>query len=142
MRTTEELHAYEHEGPYCARSNLMLAMTRADVQWVREALVEFMTYQQAKPWVDEDADSWDPPDTTDDAIKARIADYLGFAYEKAENERGISAIRSVVKLRAWVWLLGDDDFLAAFDAAPDHSYGRPTLDVVAARIPPKETNDG
>jgi len=55
--------------------------------------------------------------------------YYGFALGKIENERGISAERSVIKLREYAWLMGRDDVVAAMDAAPYPSYGAPKVAV-------------
>ncbi len=45
---------------------------------------------------------------SDDAIRKQCIEYMSFAWEKANNGRGISAGRSLSHYRAWMWLLGED----------------------------------
>jgi hypothetical protein len=54
-------------------------------------------------------------------------DYYHFALGKIADERGISAERSVVKLREYAWLMGRDDVVDAMDAAPYPQYGAPKV---------------
>ena len=44
-----------------------------------------------------------------DIIK-EMEEYLSFAFEKATDERGISANRSLLHYQNWFWLIGDQDF--------------------------------
>lgn len=37
-----------------------------------------------------------------------MLDYMEFAWDKANNGRGISAMRSMHHYMAWTWMLGDD----------------------------------
>ena len=53
--------------------------------------------------------------------------YLTFAIGKILAHRGISASRSVTKLRELAWLLGRDDVVAAMDAAGYPTYGAPIV---------------
>lgn len=53
--------------------------------------------------------------------------YLSFAIGKIVDHRGISASRSVDKLREFAWLLGRDDVVAAMDAADYPQYGAPKV---------------
>jgi hypothetical protein len=46
----------------------------------------------------------------DDAILAKCKDYMAFAWEKANSCRGISAGRSLMHYKAWLWMFGRDDF--------------------------------
>lgn len=45
---------------------------------------------------------------SDDAIRKQAIEYMPFAWEKANNGRGISAARSLMHYKAWLWLLGQD----------------------------------
>jgi len=45
---------------------------------------------------------------TRENIIAQMQDYIDFAFEKAENQRGISAERSIWKFKQWLWVLEDD----------------------------------
>lgn len=77
------------------------------------------------------ADLWQA--CTEESIKAVILDYLPFAWEKANNCRGISANRSIAHFVAWFWLLGDAAFAdALFD---DYEfYGKPQLVRISERV--------
>jgi hypothetical protein len=64
--------------------------------------------------------------STIDDIKREMAEYLDFAWDKCENERGISANRSIMHYQAWFWLIGEDGW---DDLMDDYrSYGRPQLE--------------
>ena len=63
----------------------------------------------------------------DDAlVKARAIDYMPFAWEKANDQRGLSAGRSLNHFSAWLWLLGateeEVEKLREYD-----EYGKPHL---------------
>ena len=55
-------------------------------------------------------DGFAPDLTSDDAIRACCIDYMPFAWEKANGSRGISAWRSLAHYKAWLWMLGTDEF--------------------------------
>lgn len=57
--------------------------------------------------------------------------YYAFALTKMTNHRGLSASRSVDKLREYAWLAGRDDVVAAMDAAPYEQYGAPQVKAYA-----------
>lgn len=71
-----------------------------------------------------------PLELNREKIVAKMRDYINFAWEKANDERGISASRSVLHYVAWTWLAGDREFSAEIermgieDYAP---YGKPIL---------------
>lgn len=55
----------------------------------------------------------------------RMEDYLPFAYDKAEDKRGLSADRSIQHYIAWAWLI-DDEFYKWLENEYEtnyHSYG-------------------
>ena len=79
------------------------------------------TKEDAEPW-----ESWDGK-TLEEAARS----YLEFAYDKATDHRGISANRSVDKMREFAWLLGRDDVVEAMDAAEYVQYGAPKLKACA-----------
>lgn len=51
--------------------------------------------------------TWDDK-MTDDVIKKQIKEYLPFAWEKANNCRGLSAQKTFAHFKTWLWLLGYD----------------------------------
>lgn len=77
-----------------------------------EVLLEFLTYEQAKPLLKPDYDGKDwpkPLPLTREIVVEKMREYMSFAWDKAENHRGISASRSVDKMHAWTWLIGEDN---------------------------------
>jgi hypothetical protein len=62
-------------------------------------------------------------------------DYMVFAWGKAEDERGLSASRSIQKLSAWLWLLNRDDLVTVItDDNLYNPYGSPALIEVCNQI--------
>lgn len=74
---------------------------------------------------DADLTDWPNAYDSDEAVYTRMKDCMSFAWDKALNERGISATRSIMHYMAWLWLVGEDDF----DDLMDNycSYGKPQL---------------
>lgn len=99
-----------------------------------EVLVQALDYDYAKPYLKDDvsAAEWDVDRLSDTEKEAR--NYLAFAIGKIEDERGISAERSVIKLREFAWLLGRDDAVAAMDAADYGWYGDLKVRAFAAAL--------
>jgi hypothetical protein len=66
---------------------------------------------------------------TPEAAHAAAVDYMDFALGKANNQRGISAYRSLCHYAAWLWLCLEDADYAAFDESWEHytDYGLPQL---------------
>lgn len=97
----------------------------------RGTLLEYVAFADARPYLKDDAtaEQWgDVKPLTHEQVLADLHDYLPFAIEKAEDERGLSAIRSISRMRAWVWLLGDDDLYAFLMDDDNYSpYGMPML---------------
>lgn len=100
----------------------------------------------AAGFLKEDAteEAWgDPKPRNGDGLRQEAKDYLSFAFGKAEDHRGLSAGRSVAKMRAYLWLMGNDAALAEYDAAPYRNYGVPQLLVAAKHLgveaPPDDT---
>ena len=65
-------------------------------------LVSFLDYEHAKQFVVDSVtrESW----IQEFDSKKNIVDYLDFAWDKANNCRGISANRSIEHFLAWIWL--------------------------------------
>jgi hypothetical protein len=99
----------------------------------REVLIAALDFEHAREFLlpEVTADEWREDHLADDEIICKeAADYMAFAWGKVEDHRGISAGRSVCKMRSFVWLLGDDALLERFDAAPYAQYGAPQLRVI------------
>lgn len=106
-------------------------------------LIMALDYGNAKPYLKPDCteaqwtDGREP--YTQENCRKNIRNYLPFAKEKADNERGISASRSQSHFRAWMWLACDDEVLARVEATEYESYGRPKLAIIEAHYGPAGT---
>lgn len=109
------------------------------------ALLEFVDSDMASSELRErfkdDADFSEWPDTpkpTKKNVLNRISKYMPFAIGKAEDERGISASRSVGKMTEWMWLLGNDDLeeICQDDRlyGKGHGYGLEVLRAVCEKL--------
>ena len=94
---------------------------------VRSDLIHCLPFSSAKKYLKDDVteDDWEPKLSDDDSVLQEIHDYMEFAWDKANNNRGLSAGRSLMHMQAWLWLLGEDQ---AADDIDDYShYGKPQL---------------
>jgi hypothetical protein len=76
--------------------------------------LRFLDYDNVKQFLKEDADikpeDVKPPELTREGMLTIMHDYMGFAWDKANNCRGISANRSIMHYIAWTFLAGDLEF--------------------------------
>lgn len=72
-------------------------------------LVTYLDFEHAKPYLKDSVteESWQYKECTRENIITEMKDYLSFAWEKANNFRGISAGRSMDHYEAWNWLLNE-----------------------------------
>lgn len=110
-------------------SNDMLGTQQGD-------LIKYMTFENAKPYlideyvkqVEDGEKEW--IQNTDP--KKDILDYMDFAYDKAEGERGLSAGRSMLHFKTWIWLDNKEFYDEIIDMIDNYSnYGIPTLNKIA-----------
>lgn len=95
-------------------------------------LIEYLDFDNAMQFLDDEwkgkREEWEMKPQDREAIIQDMREYMDFAWGKCINHRGISAGRSVDKMKAWLWLLGDVD---AYNFANDDSnypnYGAPIL---------------
>lgn len=90
-------------------------------------LVCFLEYEHAKQFLTEGTtkEQWDTS-TSGVVSPARcIAEYMAFAWDKANNRRGLSAARSIDHMVTWLWLDGKDELAAQIEHY-DY-YGKPQL---------------
>lgn len=76
----------------------------------------------------------EPKKWSRESIIMRMAEYLPFAFEKANERKGVSATRSVMYYVAWTWLCGDREFSEAVWLAAQNNYapyGKPVLRMIA-----------
>jgi hypothetical protein len=75
-------------------------------------LIVRLPFDLAAPYLNPDvkAEEWNgnvqPRDR--ESLIAGMLDYMPFAWEKANNARGLSASRTMSHYASWVWLAGDD----------------------------------
>lgn len=102
------------------------------MSFAAEALIGLLPFEYAKTWLKPEAMAagWKQDDTSDEAVRAVLADYMEFAWGKVEDHRGISAGRSVDKCTAWAWYLRGDDIVEQVEAAGYAQYGAPKLAVI------------
>jgi len=82
-----------------------------------------LDHEHVKPFLKEGVEEkdWEQTIKNDEDVKKTMIDYMEFAWEKANNCRGISASRSISHYKAWLWLLGDVVF-NQFDDLEDYEY--------------------
>lgn len=103
-----------------------------------QVLVQALDWDHAKAFLKEGVTEaeWGeiPPTATDETVTTAAAEYMRFAWGKAEDHRGLSASRSITKLTEYVWLLGRDDVLEAVEEADYAQYGCPKLAVMCRML--------
>lgn len=84
-------------------------------------LMSYLDFEHVKPYLKEGVteDQWEPEKLDRESILAKMHNYMEFAWEKANNFRGLSAGRSIDHYRAWIFLLGDEN---KFKSLPDYQY--------------------
>ncbi len=101
----------------------------------REVLMSYLTFEAVKSNLTEDyieeieagTKVWEPLTTIDSCVKDFLS-YMGFAWGKSEDERGLSASRSIQKLSMWLWLMNRDDLQVIIeDDSLYNPYGAPAL---------------
>lgn len=103
----------------------------------RELLAVYLDAAHVRPFCRADADlsDWTALPLTRAAVLEAMRDYMAFAWGKVQDHRGISAGRSVQKMAAWCWLLGDDEAVAfAENDAHYPQYGAPILAFLSERF--------
>lgn len=78
--------------------------------WEANDLIVRLSFDAAKPMLKEDAkpEEWTVKPREREAVLAEMLEYMPFAWDKANEQRGISAGRSMHHYMAWTWLVGDD----------------------------------
>lgn len=103
-------------------------------------LVQFLDYENARKFLNEGTTEKEwvevKKENTKESIINEMKDYLSFAREKAEGQRGLSAARSMDHYYAWIWLIGEEE---RFGDIRDYSnYGIPQLDEISSFLHEKQ----
>lgn len=88
-------------------------------------LLSYLEYADAKPFLTKAAtiDKWGKPASRDHGhVYDTILQYMVFAWDKANNRRGLSAYRSLEHMTSWLWMIGYDVDFSDYD-----HYGKPQL---------------
>jgi hypothetical protein len=110
----------------------MLHWSKSDfIGVMRSDLLEFLPYEHAKILLKEGvtAEQWNEvyKAPTDETVKAKMIDYMEFAWTKANGCRGISAARSMQHYKVWTWLLGSEVYTRFHDLEDYEFYGKDNL---------------
>lgn len=103
----------------------------------KEDLIDFLEFEHAKEFLGDEyvskvLDGTEKYEVQQKTPAELIVDYLPFAFGKAENERSISASRSIDHMKAWLWL--DESPLSEQvdnDEIEYSPYGMPILEAIA-----------
>ncbi len=104
-------------------------------QFARQILVPYLRFEHAQEFLTPDTTEEDwhgddiPRPINRDYVIGEMRDYMPFALMKADNERGLSAMRSLDKFRTWLWLLRDESPLIE-TANSGHNYGIDILEAI------------
>lgn len=99
-----------------------------------EVLATYLPLEECREFLKEGVEDWDHKANTTDVIYNDLAEYMSFAWEKANAERGLSAIRSIEKVKAWLFLLERDDILIALEEHDTEPYGKGMLRFVCQQL--------
>lgn len=76
----------------------------------RSDLLMVLPFSKAKFYLNEEFtnERWVQQARDRDSVLKQMRDYMEFAWDVANRERGVSANRSMSHYSAWTWLIGDD----------------------------------
>lgn len=96
-------------------------------------LVHYLDFEQARPFLKDEVtpEQWSAREQLGPTVEA--VNYMAFAWDKANNCRGISACRSVQHFESWLWLAGADGFDAVSESEYQF-YGKPCLVIAASAL--------
>ena len=90
--------------------------------------VDALEFDNAKEFLKPEVSQSDWKVKTLEDIRQEAIEYMSFAWDKANNCRGISANRSIMHYQAWLWLLGEDWGDTLMDEY--EYYGKPQLEKI------------
>lgn len=112
-----------------------------------EVIVPYLSFKSAQKFLkpgltEEEFKSWGFPEYTRENVFQAMADYMrDYGWPKAKAHRGISADRTIQKMEAWIFLLGDDP--AFLKPIAYRNYGAPKLKAICEKydLPIPEDED-
>ena len=105
-------------------------------------LLEYLTFENAKLYLIETANREDWIGMGVKTPREIMIEYMPFAWEKANDCRGLSAARSMSHYKAWLWLDGDNELCESLSGY--QYYGKDKLVKICEYlgIDSKEWDDG
>jgi len=109
----------------------------------QEVLLSYLEWKDIEPHVKEgvtrdnfcgDEGFEDPVPFCYECVFDDMKQYMKFAIGKVINHRGISASRSIEKMRIWLWILGDDEAIEFLNNDSNYeNYGAPMLKFICEK---------
>lgn len=127
MRTYEEIVAFAKD--YQSRAPIFGGFSI-------EVVFGFLPFAMAKAFMNAEALAkpdaeveWEKERTplTREEVLKELREYMAFAWEKVQDQRGLSACRSVIKIETLIYMLGDEEPIKAFRDADGDNYGADKL---------------
>lgn len=78
-------------------------------------------------------EKWEVRENSKEEILKIMGAYMEFAWDKANNCRGLSAGRSMGHYIAWIWMLGDEEVSFFGDLGEYEHYGKDNLVKICER---------
>ena len=124
MRTSTEMLTY------IADNKDLFGTVTADLfdYFDLDSALTLMTDKAKESYAD-GTETWVPAEQNRQLIIKKMRDYMDFAIGKARDRRGLSATRSIIHFRTWMWLLGDEDKVDLHDGDYE-PYGIPMLKAI------------
>lgn len=108
----------------------------------RSDLLDYLDFEHAKPYLKEGVtpEQWEEVLRDTMSPNARMIDYMSFAWEKANGERGLSAARTMDHYTSWLWLDGDETLHKTLENYTE--YGKPQLREICEYLGVNSTDFG
>ena len=101
-----------------------------------EDLLDFLPVELIGPFYKEGSDfsKRETKKLEKDVVIECMKEYMPFAIDKANNQRGISASRSIEHFINWLWLIEDKEMLDFASCEGNYSpYGIPILEAISKK---------
>lgn len=116
--------------------------------WETQCYLMALPFELAKEFLSEGAteDQWTHLIQSDEILREQMIEYMPFAWGKANDQRGLSANRSIMHYQAWLWLAGVDglDDMSNPTWGEYEYYGKPQLQWICRYLglDPEQWDDG